>query len=108
MNDSCQSDQWKLNETQTSIYSISCIAWTDSTWSKLLTHRTTTDVGMLVSGLPRPAPHTIEVAGVRTNFQVPDIFSVGLGGGSHVIWSPDGTCAVGPISLGHQLGARYI
>jgi len=31
---------------------------------------TTTDVGVLVGGLPRPAPRTVKVAGAATNFQV--------------------------------------
>lgn len=31
---------------------------------------TTTDVGALIGGLPRPAPRTAELAGAPTNFQV--------------------------------------
>lgn len=38
---------------------------------------TTTDVGALVKGLPRPAAATVDIAGVRTNFAMPDILSIG-------------------------------
>jgi N-methylhydantoinase A/oxoprolinase/acetone carboxylase beta subunit len=47
---------------------------------------TTTDVGALVSGLPRPAAKTVSLAGVRTNFRLPDLLALGLGGGSVVTW----------------------
>ena len=42
----------------------------------------------------------IEVGGIRTNFRMPDILSIGLGGGSLV--NDDGT-RVGPRSVGHEL-----
>ena len=38
---------------------------------------TTTDAGVLVNGLPRPAAATVDIAGVRTNFVLPDILSTG-------------------------------
>ncbi|GGO93480.1 hydantoinase/oxoprolinase N-terminal domain-containing protein [Wenjunlia tyrosinilytica] len=62
---------------------------------------TTTDVGMLQSGFPREAATEVEVAGVRTNFRMPDVLSVGIGGGSRV--RPDGVggMRVGPDSVGY-------
>jgi N-methylhydantoinase A/oxoprolinase/acetone carboxylase beta subunit len=66
---------------------------------------TTSDIGMLVNGFPREAKSTIEVGGVRTNFRMPDVLSLGIGGGSHV--SRDGDrVAVGPESVGYQLPQR--
>ncbi|KAL4447891.1 hypothetical protein ABPG75_005110 [Micractinium tetrahymenae] len=56
---------------------------------------TTTDVGVLVGGLPRPAPRTVRLAGAPTNFQMPDVQSIGLGGGS-LLRSPTTTAAGGP------------
>lgn len=38
---------------------------------------TTTDVGALVSSLPRSGSGTAEIAGVRTNYHLPDLFSIG-------------------------------
>ena len=38
---------------------------------------TTTDVGMLVHSLPRPAALDVSLCGVRTNFQMPDVLSIG-------------------------------
>ncbi|KAF8914962.1 DUF917-domain-containing protein [Mucidula mucida] len=64
---------------------------------------TTTDVGMLLpSGFPRQAAAFIEVGGVRTNFSMPDVNSIGLGGGSRV--RVEGSkVLVGPDSVGHYL-----
>lgn len=61
---------------------------------------TTSDIGVLVDGFPRESTAITDVGGVRTNFRMPDLLTMGLGGGSHV--SPDGT-SVGPTSLGHRL-----
>ncbi len=59
---------------------------------------TTTDVGALVQGFPRQAGVAVEVGGVRTNFRMPDVYSIGLGGGSLI----KGT-EIGPQSVGYQL-----
>jgi N-methylhydantoinase A/oxoprolinase/acetone carboxylase beta subunit len=61
---------------------------------------TTSDVGMLTHGFPREASVAVEVGGVRTNFRMPDVYSVGLGGGSLVDVAA-GT--VGPKSVGYRL-----
>ncbi len=61
---------------------------------------TTTDVGMLTGGFPRESSWTVEIGGVRTNFRMPDVLSVGLGGGSVV--AADGM-TVGPQSVGRRL-----
>ncbi len=62
---------------------------------------TTTDVGAVVGGFPRPATTEVDIAGVRTNFRMPDVVSVGIGGGSHVTLGSDPT--VGPQSVGYRL-----
>lgn len=63
---------------------------------------TTTDVGVLVNGFPRESSMAVEIGGVRTNFRMPDLISIGLGGGSRVRPSPDGV-KVGPDSVGYAL-----
>ena len=63
---------------------------------------TTTDVGALVKGFPRPASTTVDVGGVRTNFRMPDVFAIGLGGGTIVSGQGDGL-KVGPQSVGYKL-----
>lgn len=45
---------------------------------------TTTDVGVLTGGYPRAATGEVDIGGVRTNFRMPDVLSIGLGGGSRV------------------------
>ncbi len=61
---------------------------------------TTSDIGMLRNGFPRQSTHFVDVGGVKTNFRMPDVLAVGLGGGSLV--RDDGRC-VGPDSVGFAL-----
>ncbi|MCY4110780.1 MAG: hydantoinase/oxoprolinase family protein [Chloroflexi bacterium] len=61
---------------------------------------TTTDVGYLRHGLPRQANRVVEIGGVRTLFQMPDLLSLPLGGGSRVTATP---LAIGPESVGFRL-----
>lgn len=64
---------------------------------------TTTDVGVLVDGYPREAPTEVQVAGVRTSFRMPDVISIGLGGGSLVRSTDDQRVRIGPDSVGYRL-----
>ena len=66
---------------------------------------TTTDVGALVKGFPRQASVVVEVGGVRTNFRMPDVYSLGLGGGSLVTQNP---LRIGPQSVGYELTQRAL
>lgn len=61
---------------------------------------TTSDIGCLRHGFPREANNVVEVGGVRTLFRMPDLLSLGLGGGSHVEREP---VTVGPLSVGYRL-----
>jgi N-methylhydantoinase A/oxoprolinase/acetone carboxylase beta subunit len=63
---------------------------------------TTTDVGALVKGFPRPASTTVDVGGVRTNFRMPDIFAIGLGGGT-IVSGKGKELKIGPQSVGYKL-----
>jgi N-methylhydantoinase A/oxoprolinase/acetone carboxylase beta subunit len=64
---------------------------------------TTTDIGFLVNGFPRETTAANYIGGVRTNFRMPDVLSIGLGGGSLVRTKNDGTITVGPDSVGYRL-----
>lgn len=64
---------------------------------------TTTDVGVLVNGFPRESMIAVEIGKVRTNFRMPDLVSIGLGGGSLVKSYPNGEVEVGPESVGYQV-----
>jgi N-methylhydantoinase A/oxoprolinase/acetone carboxylase beta subunit len=68
---------------------------------------TTTDVGVVAGGFPRPAGGFVELAGVRTNFRMPDVLSIGIGGGSHVFQDRHGL-HVGPTSVGRRLEERAL
>ncbi|HWL80377.1 MAG TPA: hydantoinase/oxoprolinase family protein [Roseomonas sp.] len=61
---------------------------------------TTSDVGALRAGFPREANAVVKVGGVRTLFRMPDLLSIGLGGGSIITTDP---LAIGPRSVGFRL-----
>ena len=46
---------------------------------------TTTDLGVIQNGFPRESSVAVTIGGVRTNFRMPDVVSIGLGGGSIVL-----------------------
>jgi N-methylhydantoinase A/oxoprolinase/acetone carboxylase beta subunit len=60
---------------------------------------TSTDLGVLVAGFPRESAAGVEIGGVRTNFRMPDILALALGGGSIVGASGQ----VGPESVGYRI-----
>ena len=63
---------------------------------------TSTDFGMLVSGFPRESSAAVNIGGVSTNFRMPDVLALPLGGGTVVRHSADGV-ALGPDSVGYRL-----
>lgn len=63
---------------------------------------TTTDVGILRSGFPRESGAAVEIGGVRTNFRMPDLIAIGIGGGS-VVRTDDKGCSIGPDSVGYKI-----
>ena len=62
---------------------------------------TTTDIGSLRHGFPREANSVVEIGGVRTLFRMPDLLSLGLGGGTLVRREP--ALTIGPASVGYRL-----
>ncbi|HUY47152.1 MAG TPA: hydantoinase/oxoprolinase family protein [Streptosporangiaceae bacterium] len=66
---------------------------------------TTADIGVLSRGFPRQAALAAEVGGVRTNFRMPDVLSLGIGGGS-IVHQSGQAVTVGPDSVGYQLRTR--
>lgn len=61
---------------------------------------TTSDLGVVVGGFPRESTLPREIGGVRTNFRMPDVLSVGIGGGTIVDLT---TGSVGPESVGYRI-----
>lgn len=68
---------------------------------------TTTDVGVLLGGFPRESAVAVNIGGVRTNFRMPDLLSIGLGGGS-VVSTEEGRVRIGPQSVGHRLTSEAL
>jgi N-methylhydantoinase A/oxoprolinase/acetone carboxylase beta subunit len=54
----------------------------------------------LKAGFPREANNVVQVGGVRTLFRMPDLLSIGLGGGSLVRTDP---LRIGPESVGYRI-----
>lgn len=69
---------------------------------------TTTDLGVIQNGFPRESSVAVTIGGVRTNFRMPDVVSIGLGGGSIVRQYADGSVTVGPDSVGYQIAEKAL
>lgn len=66
---------------------------------------TSTDVGALHHGFPREASVAVRVGGVRTNFRMPDVYSIALGGGTKIETDP---VTIGPVSVGYEITRRAL
>lgn len=66
---------------------------------------TTADIGILVGGFPRQATTHVDIGGVRTNFRMPDLLPMGIGGGSLVDLESG---RVGPKSVGYRLATEAL
>lgn len=73
---------------------------------------TTTDIGVLAGGFPRESSISVDIGGVRTNFRMPDILAIGLGGGTRIHLDParyrddeiaSDSFTVGPDSVAFRL-----
>jgi len=63
---------------------------------------TTSDGGMLVNFFPRESTQAAQIGGVLTNFRMPDVVAVGIGGGT-IVRFENTECALGPDSVGYRL-----
>ncbi|MFT4010996.1 MAG: hydantoinase/oxoprolinase family protein [Nocardioidaceae bacterium] len=65
---------------------------------------TSSDIGVLVNGFPRESSTAVDVGGVRTNFRMPDLVSIAVGGGTRIREGEgEGGIRVGPDSVGYRL-----
>jgi N-methylhydantoinase A/oxoprolinase/acetone carboxylase beta subunit len=68
---------------------------------------TTTDIGVIMSGFPRESSLAVTIGGARTNFRMPDITAIGIGGGT-MVKEVDGNVVVGPESVGYQITEKSL
>jgi N-methylhydantoinase A/oxoprolinase/acetone carboxylase beta subunit len=68
---------------------------------------TTSDGGVLVNYFPRESTQSAQIGGVRTNFRMPDVVAVGIGGGTTIRIQKE-HCQLGPDSVGYQLKEKGI
>lgn len=68
---------------------------------------TTSDGGALVNFFPRESTQAAQIGGVLTNFRMPDVVAVGIGGGTIVRFNTN-TCKLGPDSVGYRLKEKAI
>lgn len=70
---------------------------------------TTSDVGVLLpSGYPRQAAGDVSIAGVKVNYGMPHVESIGVGGGSIIREHEDGRVTVGRDSVGYAIQQRAL
>lgn len=65
---------------------------------------TSSDIGVLVNGFPRESSLGVSIGGISTNFRMPDLVSLALGGGTVVHESQ--TVTLGPDSVGYRLSEQ--
>ncbi|NMH97483.1 hydantoinase/oxoprolinase N-terminal domain-containing protein [Pseudonocardia acidicola] len=63
---------------------------------------TSTEVGAMVNGFPGESNESVGIAGVRTNFRMPALVTLPLGGGT-IVSGGDRPVRVGPQSVGYRL-----
>ncbi|MEV4083206.1 hydantoinase/oxoprolinase N-terminal domain-containing protein [Nonomuraea fuscirosea] len=64
---------------------------------------TSTDLGVLAGGFPRESAAAVEIGGVLTNFRMPDILAIALGGGTVAR-----SGGVGPDSVGYRIAREAL
>ncbi|RVT92975.1 hydantoinase/oxoprolinase N-terminal domain-containing protein [Sphingomonas crocodyli] len=69
---------------------------------------TTTDLGVLTGGFPRESSMTSDIGGVRTNFRMPDILALALGGGSIIRADGKEPLQIGPQSVGYRITEKAL
>jgi N-methylhydantoinase A/oxoprolinase/acetone carboxylase beta subunit len=68
---------------------------------------TSTDIGVLVNGFPRESSQGVEIGGIRTNFRMPDLVTIALGGGT-VLSGDERKVRLGPESVGYRLPSEAL
>jgi len=63
---------------------------------------TSADVSVLVGGFPRESSSGVEIGGIQTNFRMPDLVTIAVGGGTCIRQHGD-EVTVGPDSVGYRL-----
>ncbi len=65
---------------------------------------TSSDVGVLVNAFPRESNSGVEIGGIATNFRMPDLVTIAVGGGTVIhAGSPPHGLTVGPESVGFRI-----
>lgn len=65
---------------------------------------TTSDIGVLVGGFPRESSASVDIGGVQTNFRMPDVLAIGLGGGTRVHLAEDRLAGLPPADADYEIG----
>jgi N-methylhydantoinase A/oxoprolinase/acetone carboxylase beta subunit len=68
---------------------------------------TSTDVGIVHRGLPRRCLNNSKIGGITLNFSMPDVYSIGMGGGSHIEIN-NNRIEIGPKSCGAKTFSQSI
>jgi len=68
---------------------------------------TSTDVGIVHRGFPRRCLNNSKIGGITLNFPMPDVYSIAMGGGSHIAINND-RIEIGPKSCGSKTFSQAV
>lgn len=68
---------------------------------------TSTDVGLVNKGVPRRCLNNSKIGGITLNFPMPDVYSIAMGGGSHVEIDKN-KISIGPQSCANKFFAQSV
>lgn len=68
---------------------------------------TSTDVGLVSKGIPRRCLNNSRIGGVTLNFPMPDVYSIAMGGGSHVAIEKS-SIEIGPQSCANKFFTQSV
>lgn len=68
---------------------------------------TSTDIGLVRRGIPRRCFNNSEIGGITLNFPMPDVYSIAMGGGSHIHITQN-KIEIGPRSSGNKTFSQAV
>lgn len=68
---------------------------------------TSTDIGLVNKGIPRRCLNNSKIGGITLNFPMPDVYSIAMGGGSHIKIDKN-SIEIGPQSCANKFSTQSV
>lgn len=68
---------------------------------------TSTDIGLVNNGVPRRCLNNSKIGGITLNFPIPDVYSIAMGGGSHISIDKN-SIEIGPQSCANKFFTQSV